>query len=130
MEYPSRKGVLVIADQERRREAFAALIKADGSDPESYDEGYEEDPRPYLSGDMPLGRYVCVTLNWTHSDGKLFYLPTFDDLMLATNRAEEYDRDDIFEEIPVKVVDLDSGTEYYAKPMYAWEIGRANAQHP
>lgn len=114
----------MIPDQERRRQAFAELMRSDGSNPEDYDEGEEEDPRPYLSGEFPLGRFVCVTLNWSHSNGKLFYLPSFDDLMLATNRAEEYDRDDIFEEIPVKVVDLDTDTAYYAQPMYAWEIRR------
>jgi hypothetical protein len=109
--------------QEQRRKAFAALLEADGSSPTDYDEGEEEDPRPYLSGEEPIGRYCVVTLNWSsHGSEKLFYLPSFNDLMLATNRAEEYDRDDIFEELPVKVVDFDTGDEYYAEPVYTWKI--------
>lgn len=108
--------------QEQRRKAFAALLEADCNSPDDYDAGEEEDPRPYLSGELPLGRFVCVTLNWSsRGSEKLFYLPFFDDLTEATNRAEEYDRDDIFEEIPVKIVNLDFGTVYWAVPMYAWE---------
>lgn len=115
------KGAAVIRQQARRK-AFVELLKADGSDPGNYDEGEEEDPRPYLSGQKDLRRFVCVTLNWTSSDGKLFYLPEFDDFDAATARAEFYDRDDIFEEIPVKVVDLDSGETAYASPEYVWKV--------
>lgn len=108
--------------REQRLQAFRALIKRDGSDPEDYAYGEEEDPRPYLAGEEPCGRYVCVTCNWSSSDGKLFYLPIFEDISLAIARAEEYDRDDVFEEVPIKVVDLDTGNEYYAEPIYTWKI--------
>lgn len=115
------RGAAVISQQARRK-AFAELLEADGSDPTNYDEDEEEDPRPYLSGEKDLGRFVCVTLNWSSSDGKLFYLPEFDDFDAAKARAELYDRDDLFEEIPVKVVDLDSGETAYATPEYVWKI--------
>ena len=107
----------------RRREAFADLMEADGCLPTDYDEGEEEDPRPYLSGDVPCGRFVCVTKNWSsHGEEKLFYLPIFDDLQEATNRAEEYCDDDIFEELPVKIVDLDSSRVYFPEAIYVWNI--------
>lgn len=109
--------------QELRRAAFAALLKRDRSSPDDYpdDEEAEENPRPYLSGEEEIGRFVAVTLNWSSSDGRLLYLPTYDRLDLAILRAEEYDRDDIYEEIPIKVVDLDEGTEIFANPMYSWD---------
>jgi len=114
--------------QTRRREAFAALMESDGCLPTDYDAGEEEDPRPYLSGEEPIGRFVCVTKNWSsHGEEKLFYLPTFDDLMLATNRAEEYCDDDIFEELPVRIVDLDSGAVYYQEAIYVWNIRHPKA---
>lgn len=108
--------------QEQRRQAFAELLKADGSDSEAYDRDEEEDPRPYLVGEKDLARFVCVTLNWSSSHGKLFYLPEFDNFEKAQVRAEMYDRDDIFEEIPVKVVDLDTGEEQYAEASYSWSF--------
>lgn len=109
--------------QERWREAFADLMEADGCLPTDYDEGEEEDPRPYLSGEEPIGRFVCVTKNWSsHGEEKLFYLPIYNDLMLATNRAEEYCEDDIFEELPVKIVDLESGAVYHPQAIYVWNI--------
>jgi hypothetical protein len=105
-----------------RRQAFAALLERDGYTAEDYDDDPEvpENPRPYLNSEAPLGRYCCVTLNWSTSDGKHFYLPEFDDLLFATNRAEEYVEDDIFEELPVKIVDLDEGVEYHARAVYTW----------
>lgn len=111
-----------------RRRAFADLLERDGYSADDYDDDpeIEENPRPYLSGETPLGRYCVVTLNWSSSDGKWFYLPSFDDLQFATNRAEEYDRDSIFEELPIKVVDLDEGVTYWAVPMYAWEVREVN----
>lgn len=113
-----------MTDQEqqvKRRAAFAALLETNHDDPGDYAEDSEEDPRPYLSGDEEIGRYVCVTRNWSTSEGKLFYLPSFDSLNRAIERAEHFDRDGIFEEIPVAVVDLDEGIELYAQPFYRWE---------
>lgn len=76
---------------------------------------------PYLTGDEPLGRFVCVTKNWSsHGEEKLFFLPVFSSLRLAKARAEEYCDDDIFEEIPVKIVDLDTGYRWIARPVYEW----------
>lgn len=114
-------------NQDERRAAFAALLAADGTDPTNYDEGEEEDPRIYLNGDEPIGRYVVVTSN-TSSRGYevYFYLPIFETLLLATNRAVEFDRDDLFEELPVKVVDLETGTVWHAEVSYTWrkeEVG-------
>ena len=106
-----------------RRAAFAALLKRSGDSPGDYDEGEEEDPRPYISGKKQLGRFVCVTKNWSNSAGKSFYLPTFGDWESARARAEAYDTDDIFEEIPVAIVDLDTGADWYAEPHYAWRTG-------
>ena len=107
--------------QTKRREVFADLLEAEGCLPTDYDEGEEEDPRPYLAGDEPLGRFVCVTKNWSsHGEEKLFFLPVFDSLRLAKARAEEYCDDDIFEEIPVKIVDLDTGYRWVARPVYEW----------
>lgn len=107
--------------QERRLAAFVALLDADGSDAEDYDHEVEEDIRPLVAGEKEIGRYICVTMNLSFSEGKLFYL-SFNDLGQAISRAEEYDRDDIFEEFPVKVVDLDTGEEHFAEPYYRWRI--------
>jgi len=94
--------------QEKRREAFAALIRRWRQEPEDYDEEVEEDPRPYLAGDKPISRYVCVTSH----DEKTFFLPTFDDRFDAQARAVEYVHDDIWAEYPVEVFDLDTGTHF------------------
>lgn len=111
--------------QEKRRAAFAALLKDDDTDKETYDDGEEEDPRIYLSGQEKIGRFCVVTLNWSSRGyDKLFYLPIFNDMQAATNRAEEYIYDDLFEELPVKVVDLDTGDVHWAHAQYAWSSER------
>lgn len=98
------------ARQDARRGEFAHLLKRYFADPGDYDEGVEEDPRLYLSGEAELARYVCVTVNYTsHGEAKFFFLPTFDRAEDAESRAVEFADDDIFEELPVCVHDLDSG---------------------
>lgn len=97
-----RTGVLA---KRARREAFKALLARYGAEAENYDTECEEDPRPYLSGEKPCGRYVCVTM---HGE-KPFFLPEFDDIEAAVARAVEYVTDDIFAEIPAEIVDLDTG---------------------
>lgn len=96
-----------VCDQcrEARLEAFKALLQRYGATPDIYDAGEEEDPRPYLSGEKPCQRFVCVTM---HAE-KPFFLPRFDDAETARARAMEYATDDIFAETPVAVVDLDTG---------------------
>jgi hypothetical protein len=91
---------------------FAKLIASYGHHPEDYDEGEEEDPRPYLSGELTLDRYVVVTVNYTsHGQGKYFFLSE-PELRGAQDRAVLFAQDDLFEELPVAVVDLDTDREY------------------
>lgn len=94
--------------QEKRQEAFAKLIDSYGQRPTDYDEGEEEDPRPYLSGELSLDPWIVVTVNYSsHGEPKYFFLPeaTRPD---AQARAVHFAADDIFEEIPVAVVNLDT----------------------
>jgi hypothetical protein len=96
-----------------RLDRLAKLMASYSQVPEDYDEGEEEDPRPYFTGEAELARYVCVTVNYTsHGEPKFFFLPTFDDPQLAQERAVEYAQDDLFEELPVEVYDLDSGCSF------------------
>lgn len=108
-------------NQARWRVAFAELLDRDGSSPNDYDAGEEEDPRIYLSGEEEIGRFVCVTTNWSSRGHEMtFYLPTFNDWEAAAARAVEYIQDDLFEEIPLKIVDLETGAEWTAEPAYTW----------
>lgn len=96
-----------------RLDRFAALIAEYHQSPEDYDEGEEEDPRPYFTGEAELSRFVCVTVNYSsQGHAKFFFLPTFEERDAAELRAVEYAQDDIFEELPVAVVDLDTGEEF------------------
>lgn len=92
-----------------RRERLQKLIDWYGQAVEDYDSDVEEDLRPYLNEGHPEpkapGRYVCVT---QHGE-KTFFLPFFDSLGEAQERAVEYVNDDIFAEQPVEVFDLDTG---------------------
>jgi hypothetical protein len=98
-----------------RLDRFKELMAAYQQTPADYDAGEEEDPRPYIDGEKPLSRYVCVTVNYTsHGYGKYFFLPDFDTPEGAASRATEYTHDDIFEELPVSVYDLDTGEEHKA----------------
>lgn len=98
-----------------RAHAFAALLEEYDASPNEYDEGEEEDPRPFLNGEQEPSRFVCVTINYSsHGYGKHFFLPTFDDQAAAEARAVEFADDDIFEELPVEVRDLDTGASFPA----------------
>ena len=99
-----------------RQGRFAALMKRYQQSPDDYDEGEEEDPRPYFTGECELSRYVCVTVNFSsHGESKYFFLPTFDSVEDAADRAVLFAEDDIFEELPVEVHDLDSGCSFLPK---------------
>lgn len=110
-----------------RLDRFAALLERYQQSPEDYDAGEEEDPRPYFDSTAELSRYVCVTVNYTsHGYAKYFFLPTFDYELAAEARAVEYAQDDIFEELPVEVYDLDSGCSWkpeWRKLPFAMEEG-------
>ena len=101
------------ATNDERLARFKQLLTDYHASPTDYDEGEEEDPRPYFTGEEQLCRYVCVTVNYSsHGEAKYFFLPTFDDPAAAMDRAVEYARDDLFEELPVEVHDLDGGPSY------------------
>ncbi len=95
-----------------RLDALKALLEKYGASVEDYDHDVEEDLRPYFECDdtAEVGRYCCVTVNYSsHGGAKFFFLPEFEDLNDAQDRAVEFMHDGIFEEIPVEVVDLDTG---------------------
>lgn len=95
----------------RTAELLAMMLEYQ-ADPEDYDEGEEEDPRPYLNGESELERFACVTVNYSsHGYEKPFFL-FFPERDAAELRAMEYVQDDIFEEIPVEVRDLDTGEKW------------------
>jgi hypothetical protein len=94
--------------QPDRVERLAALIESYGESPDNYDEGVEEDVRPYLCGEQPCGRFVCVT---AHGERR-YFLPCYDNLESAQARAIEYVIDSLFTETPVAVHDLDEGSLY------------------
>lgn len=103
-----------------RIERFGTLMEKYQMSPEDYDEGEVEDPRPYFNGERECERYACVTMNWSsHGYAKHFFL-LFDSAEVAMARASEYDRDDIFEELPVEVVDLDTGDAWTPVVHYEW----------
>lgn len=100
------------AAKQARRARFQALIEQYGQSPDDYDEGEEEDPRPYLDGSRELERYAVVTVNYTSQGHAKFFFLAFDKRGAAEQRAVEYAQDSAFEELPVAVVDLDTGEEY------------------
>jgi len=62
---------------------------------------------------LPSG--AVWTVNYTsHGHAKYFFLPTFSSSGDAQLRAADYAQDDLFEELPVAVVDLDTGDSYRA----------------
>lgn len=108
--------VELVSETGGRRRAFTKLMERFSQTATDYDEGEEEDPRPYLSGAKPIGRFVCVTVNYSsQGQGKYFFLPIFDSASEACDRAVEYATDDIFEELPVLVFDLDEEREMTPK---------------
>jgi hypothetical protein len=114
-----------MATQAERLERFKALMDHYSMSPTDYDEGEEEDPRPYFAGEQELAQYVCVTTNYSsHGEAKQFFLPTFDTLDAAKARAVEYTTDDIFEELPETIVDLDTGEQWYPeRARVTWKQG-------
>lgn len=95
-----------------RLERLSELLVKYQQTVEDYDEEVEEDLRPYFSNRdrIELGRYCCVTVNYSsHGHAKYFFLPRFETSSDARQRAYEFISDEIFEEIPVEVVDLDTG---------------------
>lgn len=102
------------AQQAQRRERFIALMKEHYQEPDDYDEGEEEDPRPFVDGRVPCERYVVVTANPVPGNGesKTFFLPIYDTLEAAKARAIEFAQDDVFAEIPVAIVDLESDARF------------------
>jgi hypothetical protein len=93
-----------------RLKRFKQLMKQYGMTASDYDAGGEEDPRPYLNGTDALSRFVCVTVNYSSQGfARHYFLPVFHDIEHAVARATEHAADDIFEELPVAVVDLDTG---------------------
>jgi hypothetical protein len=103
-----------------RVDRLRALMDEFGQTPDDYDEGEEEDPRPYFNGEREPKKWACVTVNYSsHGEAKHFFytLPT---LRIAKFRAGDFANDDIFEEIPVAVVDLDSGDRWNAKVSTKW----------
>lgn len=92
-----------------RQERFAQVLERFGQTADDYDQGEEEDPRPYLSGEEECRRFCCITIH----EGKVFFLPTFETREEAQGRAVEYAQDDVFPELPVGVLDLDTGDTFY-----------------
>jgi hypothetical protein len=74
-------------------------------DAEDYEEDVEEDLRPYLEPGAEISQFMAIT----HHEGKFFLYPCFHSLDGAVGRIEEYAADDIYVEVPVGVIDLDSG---------------------
>jgi hypothetical protein len=93
-----------------RVEAFKKLIESYNQAPTDYDEGEEEDPRLYIEGHEPIAPWCCVTVNYSsHGYAKHFFLPCFEERDAAELRATEFAQDGTFEELPVAVVNLDTG---------------------
>ena len=104
-----------------RLDRFAKLMEDYHQSPSDYDAGEEEDPRPYFDGSRELEQYAIVTVNYSsHGEAKHFFLAT-DALEYAFARAVEYATDDIFEELPVAVVDLDTGARWEPRVNAAWK---------
>ena len=76
---------------------------------DDYDEEVEEDLRPYFRGEKEVGMWCCVTMH----DEKPFFLPEFDNIEAAQSRAIEFARDNIFQEVPEAVVNMDTGDVWY-----------------
>lgn len=93
---------------EQRRQRLVQILADHHADPEDYDHEVEEDVRPYISGDSLCEQFLCITLH----DDKPYFLPDFGNRDGAELRAVEYINDDLFSEIPLAVVDLDSGKEW------------------
>lgn len=98
-----------MSDELTRADRLLRLLGEYGQEARDYDEGEEEDPRPYLTGEQECEQWCCVT----EHDGKHFFLPTFHTADQAAARAVEYVEDDIWAETPVEVHNLDTGESLY-----------------
>jgi hypothetical protein len=97
--------------QQNRHENLLKLLKRFGCTADDYAHDVEEDVRPYLTGSREIDRWCCVTVNYSScAHAKWFFLPCFGTAEEAQIRSIEFADDDIFEEIPVAVVDLDTWT--------------------
>jgi hypothetical protein len=76
-----------------------------GVEVDDYDEDVEEDLRPYLVPGADISQYMAIT----EHGNKVYLYPCYATLDRAVGRLEEYAADDIYAEVPVGVIDLDSG---------------------
>lgn len=109
-------------ERRQRVEALDKLLTEFSQRVDDYDEGEEEDLRPYFNGSVFPLPWACITQNGTPGsyDYKTFFL------LLASReeaqaRAEQFIEDDIFVELPIAVVNLDTGERWNARPATKWE---------
>ena len=100
---------------EGRLEAFVKLLEGYGYMGNEWDHDCEEDVRPYLSGEVPLEQYICVT---SHGDKLYFY--SFQNLRMAQERGVEYVGDSLFDEMPFVVIDIDTGDQWVPVATWNW----------
>lgn len=117
--------------QERRRTAFKALCEelriqvSDNPDHEHYSYSGSEDAHPYVHGQEPITGPWCIV---TEHDGDeqcfAYAYPGFHDLKAAQARGAEFIDDDMFDERPLFVVNLDTSERYHATITFAVEWDR------
>ena len=103
-----------------RLDRFKALMADYHQRPDDYDRGEEEDPRPYFDGSRELEQYALVTVNYSSQGEAKFFFLAFDSRAEAEARGILFATDDIFEELPVAVVDLDSGQRWEPRIRATW----------
>src|SRR5690348_3770838 len=95
-----------MSSQRHRMERFKQLIERHAVDLRHTTAG--EDLAPWLDGEVPLPEWVAVTRH----GGDYTYLYPEADFFAARRVAERHMLDDIHEEQPVEVVNLDTGERH------------------
>ena len=88
-----------------RLERYKDVLEKCGIDPDGDSYSGEEDAQLHISGEVPLARYCVVT-----QCGEFTYAKAnCETLDCAKGCALEYINDDLFQESPVAIIDLDTG---------------------
>lgn len=110
--------------QSVRYHFFTEMLEKFDIGPGDYDEDCEEDIRQYLKDCSPiptkLARYAVITWSIVRGELQYYVYPRYDSLESAIERAEQFQNDDIAQEFPKSILDLDAGLYMNAEVAASW----------
>lgn len=108
------------ARDKRRREKYRQVFERFGGELDAPYSG-AEDAAEIIEGREPCGQFVAVT----ESNEGYVYAYARETLDAAKAQADEYIDDSTYAEHPVRIVDLDSGQEWWPHIRVSWDTGGA-----